>query len=41
MTLLTLLAVPATVIVMIVRRWRHRGRVVQRGFAVEPVAGRT
>jgi hypothetical protein len=28
-------AVPVTMIVMIVRRWRHRSRSVQRGFAVE------
>ena len=33
--LLMILAVPITVIVMIVRRWRHRSRIVQRGFAVE------
>ena len=33
--LLMVLAVPATVIVMIVRRWRQRSRVQQRGFAVE------
>ena len=38
--LLMVLAVPITVIVMIVRRWRHRTRIVQRGFAVElPGAG--
>ena len=33
--MLMILAVPATVIVMIVRRWRYRSRVGQRGFAVE------
>ena len=33
--LLMVLAVPTTVIVMIVRRWMHRSRVQQRGFAVE------
>jgi hypothetical protein len=33
--LLMMLAVPTTVIVFIVRRWRHRTRVAQRGFAVE------
>ena len=35
--LLMVLAVPATVIVMIVRRWMHRSRVHQRGFPVENV----
>jgi hypothetical protein len=33
--LLMMLAVPTTVIVLVVRRWRHRTRVAQRGFAVE------
>jgi hypothetical protein len=33
--MLMIFAVPATVIVMIVRRWRHRSRIGQRGFAVE------
>jgi hypothetical protein len=33
--MLMILAVPATVIVMIVRRWRYRSRIGQRGFAVE------
>jgi hypothetical protein len=33
--LLVVLTVPITVIVMIVRRWRHRTRLVQRGFAIE------
>ncbi len=36
--LLLILGVPATLLVMVVRRWRHRGRVAQRGFAVEMVA---
>jgi len=33
--LLVILAVPLTVMVMIVRRWRYRARVQQRGFPVE------
>jgi hypothetical protein len=33
--MLMLLGVPITVIVMLVRRWRHRSRVLQRGFAIE------
>lgn len=36
--LLLIFGVPATLLVMVVRRWRHRGRVTQRGFAVEMVA---
>jgi hypothetical protein len=35
--ILVIFAVPATVIVMIVRRWRHRARAAQRGFAINEV----
>jgi hypothetical protein len=33
--LLMILAVPVTVVAMIVRRWLYRARIEQRGFAVE------
>jgi len=37
MMIFMIFAVPITLIVMIVRRWMHRSRVQQRGFAVENV----